>query len=84
MCQGCGSIDVQSERAKLCDVVFRKLDLLLAGALQGEELQGSKMSVREAVNFGLKKLGLNDIEENQRKVVEAYVSGRQTWRSRHC
>ena len=34
------------------------------------------MSVREAVNFGLKKLGLNDITENQRKVVEAYVSGR--------
>ena len=34
------------------------------------------MSVREAVNFGLKELGLNYISENQRKVVEAYVSGR--------
>ena len=34
------------------------------------------MSVREGVYFGLKKLGLNDIRENQRKVVEAYVSGR--------
>ena len=43
---------------------------------RGEELQGSKMSVREAVKFGLKKLGLNYLRENQRKVVEAYVSGR--------
>ena len=42
---------------------------------QGEELRGSKMSILEAVNFGLKKLGLNDIRQNQRKVVEAYVSG---------
>ena len=42
---------------------------------RGEELPGSKMSLQEAVNFGLKKLGLNDIRENQQKVVEAYVSG---------
>ena len=33
------------------------------------------MSVRDALNFGLKKLGLND-SENQRKVVEAYEIGR--------
>ena len=45
---------------------------------RGEELRGYEredMSIREAVNFGLKKFGLNDARENQRKVVEAYVSG---------
>ena len=34
------------------------------------------MNVREAINFGLNKLNLEDIRENQRKVVEAYLSGR--------
>ena len=36
----------------------------------------SKMNVREAINFGLNKLNFDDIRENQRKVVEAYLSGR--------
>ena len=34
------------------------------------------MNVREAINFGLNKLNFKDIRENQRKVVEAYLSGR--------
>lgn len=34
------------------------------------------MNLREAINFGLKKLNFEDIRENQRKVVEAYLSGR--------
>ena len=34
------------------------------------------MTVREAINFGLNKLNFEDIRENQRKVVEAYISGR--------
>jgi len=32
--------------------------------------------VREAINVGLTKLGFKEIRENQRKVVEAYVGGR--------
>ena len=36
----------------------------------------SKMNVQEAINFGLNKLNFDDIRENQRKVVEAYLSGR--------
>ena len=34
------------------------------------------MNVREAINFGLNKLNFEDIRENQRKVAEAYLSGR--------
>ena len=34
------------------------------------------MNVREAINFGLNKLNFEDIRENQSKVVEAYLSGR--------
>ena len=34
------------------------------------------MTVREAINFGLNKLNFEDIRENQTKVVEAYISGR--------
>jgi len=34
------------------------------------------MNVREAINAGLAKLGIKEIRENQRKVVEAYVGGR--------
>ena len=34
------------------------------------------MKVREAINFGLNKLNFDDIRKNQRKVVEAYLSGR--------
>ena len=34
------------------------------------------MNVREAVNFGLNKVNLEDFRENQSKVVEAYLSGR--------
>ena len=37
---------------------------------------GIKMNVREAINFGLNKLNFENIRENQRKVVEAYLSGR--------
>ena len=37
---------------------------------------GVKMNVQEAINFGLNKLNFEDIRENQRKVVEAYLSGR--------
>lgn len=33
------------------------------------------MNVKEAVNFGLNKLGFKEIWENQRKVVEAYFNG---------
>ena len=33
------------------------------------------MNVREAINFGLNKLNFEDIRENQRKVVEAYLCG---------
>ena len=50
-----------------------KLDLRLACL---PLITKSKMNVREAVNFGLNKLNFNDIRENQRKVVEAYLSGR--------
>ena len=32
--------------------------------------------MRKAINAGLTKLGFKEIRENQRKVVEAYVSGR--------
>ena len=35
-----------------------------------------KLNVREAKNFGLNKLNFENIRENQRKVVEAYLSGR--------
>ena len=34
------------------------------------------MNVREAINFGLNKLNFENIRENQRNVVEAYLSGR--------
>ena len=34
------------------------------------------MNAREAINVGLTKLGFKEIRENQRKVVEAYVGGR--------
>ena len=34
------------------------------------------MSVREAINVGLNKLNFENIRENQRNVVEAYLSGR--------
>ena len=34
------------------------------------------MNVREAINFGLNKLNFENIRENQRKVVESYLSGR--------
>ena len=34
------------------------------------------MNVREAINYGLDKLNFEDIRENQRKVVEAYLIGR--------
>ena len=34
------------------------------------------MNVREAITFGLNKLNFEDIRENQSKVVEAYLSGR--------
>ena len=34
------------------------------------------MNVREAINLGLNKLNFENISENQRKVVEAYLSGR--------
>ena len=34
------------------------------------------MNMREATNFGFCKLGFNEIRDNQRKVVEAYLSGR--------
>ena len=37
---------------------------------------GIKMNVQEAMNFGLNKLNFENIRENQRKVVEAYLSGR--------
>ena len=37
---------------------------------------GIKMNVREAINFGLKKVNFENIRENQRNVVEAYLSGR--------
>ena len=37
---------------------------------------GIKMNVREAINFSLNKLNFEDIIENQSKVVEAYLSGR--------
>ena len=32
--------------------------------------------MREAINVGLTKLGFKEIRENQQKVVEAYVGGR--------
>ena len=32
--------------------------------------------MRKAINAGLTKLGFKEIQENQRKVAEAYVSGR--------
>ena len=34
------------------------------------------MNVREAINFGLNKVNFENIRENQRNVVEAYLSGR--------
>ena len=34
------------------------------------------MNVREAINFGINKLNFENIRENQRKVVLAYLSGR--------
>ena len=34
------------------------------------------MNVREAINFGLNKVNFEDIRENQRKVVEADLGGR--------
>ena len=34
------------------------------------------MNVQEAINFGLNKLNFENIRENQKKVVEAYLSGR--------
>ena len=37
---------------------------------------GLKMKVREAINFRLNKLNFEDIRENQMKVVEAYLCGR--------
>ena len=37
------------------------------------------MNLREAINFGIKKLNFEDIRENQRKVVEAYLSGRDVF-----
>ena len=37
---------------------------------------GIKMNVREAINFGLNKLNFEGIRENQSKVVESYLSGR--------
>ena len=41
---------------------------------------GIKMNVREAINFGLNKLNFEDISQNQSKVVEAYLSGRDDLR----
>ena len=35
-----------------------------------------KMNVREATNAGVAKLGFKEIRENQRRIVEAYVGGR--------
>ena len=37
------------------------------------------MNGREPINFGLNKLNFEDIRENQSKVVEAYLSGRDVW-----
>ena len=37
------------------------------------------MNEREAINFGLNKLNFADIGENQRKVIEAYLSGRDVY-----
>ena len=34
------------------------------------------MNTREAINFGFRKLGFNEIRDNQHKAVEAYLSGR--------
>jgi len=34
------------------------------------------MNVQEVIDTGLRKLGFKEIRENQRKVVEGYVSGR--------
>lgn len=50
-----------------------KLDLLL------KCLYGIKMNVQEAIKFGLNRLNFEDIRENQRKVVEAYLSGRDVF-----
>ena len=35
-----------------------------------------KMNVRQAINFGLNKLNFENIRENQRTVVKAYLTGR--------
>ena len=35
-----------------------------------------KMNVRQVINFGLNKLNFENIRENQRKVVKAYLTGR--------
>ena len=40
---------------------------------------GIKLSVREAINFGLNKLNFENIRENQRKEVEAYLTGRDVF-----
>ena len=76
-CVGGVAALMSNQRALSCVTSFSgNLILSLLVHARGEELRGSKMSLRETVNFGLKKLGLNDIRENQRKVVEAYVCGR--------
>ena len=39
------------------------------------------MSTEEAINFGLRKfiISFNEIRDNQRKVVETYLSDRDVW-----
>ena len=37
------------------------------------------MSTKEAINFGLRKFSFNEIRDNQREVVEAYLSDRDVW-----
>ena len=35
----------------------------------------SKMDVRGSINFGLQRLGIEAIKENQLKVIEGYLRG---------
>ena len=37
------------------------------------------MSTKGAINFGLRKFSFNEIIDNQRKIVETYLSDRDVW-----
>jgi len=74
-CQGCVRGYIQSDNDLYSDVICRRTWSCATCRLLSRWMTLRKMNRWEAINAGIAKFGFKETQENQQKVVEAYIGG---------